>query len=223
METVVIFAIAGCLFSAAVVYVVLDYHRHGERQEAMENVLSVQAKVNAAKKTMGGYTKFTDYLAVAKPTVTDRAKSLQVKVVREHVYTENVKTEEMGAKAEATAIVKYSAEYIIGFDLKPESFEILATTAGIDIKLRKPTLLGTPYVNIQLDEIGFGGVLHKDKEVFRDLHGKLASIAQQQGAAVSAEETVRALCDKKLATHVANFLAGQAGVTQVPVISVVYT
>lgn len=222
METVVIFAIAGCLFSAAVMYVVLDYRRHGERQDALENVLSVQAKVASAQKTLLGYTKYIDFLSAGKQAATERMKSLTAKVVREHVHIEKAQKEALNLKSDATVIVKYSAEYLFGFDLKSESFEIIGTTSGIEIRIGKPTLVGSPYVNPLSCDIQSGVVLADEIAAVKEIHNRLPAYAQQHGTEMASEASIRALCEKKLVELLSGFLAVQSGVTQVPVISVVY-
>ena len=222
MDTMIIIALGGCLFSAAVVYVVLDYRSHGERQVAMENVLNVQAKVTSGQKTLQGYTKYNDYLGATKQAAIEKAKTLTTKVVRDHILIDKILNEAPNPKSAVTVILKYTVEYVIGFDLKPDNLEILATTTGIEIKTRKPSLMGSPFIKTMSHELAAGGVLEKEQEWVRALHDKFAPQAQQYGMAVAAEEAMRALCDKKLVAQVSAFLAGQPGVAQVPVIAVVY-
>ena len=223
MDIMVLIALGGSLFSAAVMYVVLDYRSHGERQVALENVLSVQAKVHSGKKTLEGYTKYIDYLPAAKQAALDKVKSLTFKVVRDHVHTENVLNEPLNPKSAVTVIAKYSVEYVIGYELKPESFDLHATTGGIEVRLKKPVLMGSPYVRTMVHEIAFGGTLEKEQEEIKAIRDKLTPLARQYGTAVAAEEAVRALCEKKLVALLSSFLAEQPGVAQVPVLAVIYT
>lgn len=222
METVVIFAIAGCLFSAAVVYVIFDYHRHGERQKALENVLGVKAEVLKTKKTLLGYTKYLDYLAEGKQTVSDKMKSLPVKLVREHVVVEKIQTDENNPKAITVIIVKYLAEYTIGFDLKPENFDINGTTSGIEVRVVRPALISAPFVKSHSYEIPGGGALTDEKASVKEILDKLPALARQHGLVIESEVPIRALCEKKLIELLGDFLVSQPAVTQVPVISIVY-
>jgi hypothetical protein len=222
METVVIFAIAGCLFSAAVVYLVLDYRRHGERQDALENVLSVKAEVVKAKKVLLGYTKYLDYLAESKQVATEKMKTLYIKLTREHVHIEKVQTDETNPKAVATVIVKYVVEYSFGFDLKPESFDVTGTTSGIEIRVGRPALIGSPFVKSHSHEIAGGFVLPDEKTTLKEIQGKLSTLAQQHSGLLESDAGIRALCEKKLIEVLGNFLTNQTGVTQVPIISAVY-
>lgn len=222
METVVIFAIAGCLFSGAVVYVVLDYHRHGERQEAMEGILGVKAEVLKTKKTLLGYTKYLDYLPQAKQMTLDKIKSVMVKFAREHIVIEKIQTDEKNPKATATIIFKYLVEYSFGFELKPENLDIAGTTSGIEVRVIRPTLMGAPFVKSHSYEIPSGGALEDEKVHVKEIQDKLPEFARQHGLNIGSEATTRALCEKKLVELVADFLMNQSGVTQVPVIAVVY-
>ena len=223
MDAGVIFAIGGCFLCGSVTYVVLDYYRHGERQAAIENVLSVQAKVQSGQKTLQGYTKFTEYLGAAKQAALEKSKTQYSKSVREYVHIEKLPNLAQGPKSESTVIVKYVVEYVIGFELKPDNFEILATTAGIDLKLRRPTLIGTPFIKTSSHDGPIGGSLENEKESIKAIYDKLPGLVQQHSLTITAEEPIRALCEKKLLLQVSSFLAVQSGVTQVPTISVVYT
>ena len=178
METVVIFAVAGCLFRAAVVYVVLDYHRHGERQEAMENVLSVKAEVLKTKKILQGYTAYIDHLASAKQAATEKMKTLTVKLIREHIHIEKIQTEENNPKALATVILKYSVEYLFGFDLKPENFDITGTTAGIEVRVGRPVLIGSPFIKSHTFEVASVGAIAEEKTRLKEVQDKLPALAQ---------------------------------------------
>lgn len=222
METLVIFAIAGCLFCGAVVYVVLDYRRHGERQEAMEGILGVQAEVLKAKKILLGYTKYLEFLSQAKQMALDKAKSLMIKFVREHIVIEKIQTDEKNPKATTTIIFKYLVEYSFGFELKPENLDITGTTSGIEIRVIRPGLIGAPFVKSHSYEIPGAGVLENEKTHVKEIQDKLPEFARQHGLIIESEAPTRALCEKKLVELVADFLINQSGVTQVPVISVVY-
>jgi hypothetical protein len=222
METVGIFAIAGSLFSAAVVYVVLDYRRHGERQVAMENVLSVQAEVLKAKKILLGYTKYIEYLPAGKQTVTEMMKSMTVKQTREHTHIEKIQIDENNPKAITTVIAKYSVEYQLGVDLKPENFDVSGTTSGIEIRISRPALIGAPFIKSYSFEILSGGVLPEEKATLKEIQDKFPVFAQQYAVVMESDASIRALCEKKLIELLGNFLINQPGVVQIPVISAVY-
>ena len=223
MEPVVIFAILGCLFSGSVVYVVLDYHRHGERQNALENVLSVKARVVALQKTLLGYTRYVDLLADAKKAGMEKASSLTVKVAREQVYIETAAKDPLEATPGITCVLRYTAEYTFGFDLKAEHLDITATTAGIEVKVGRPMLLGAPKIRPLAFEVPNANLDAEDTAAVKQgLMERLPAHAQQLGQSMPSEASVRALCEKKLVEFLGEFLAAQPGVTQFPVIAVVY-
>lgn len=222
METIVIFTIAACLLSAGVMYVVLDYRTYDERKKALENVLRAQAEAASATRKLLGYTKYADYLSVAKQAIEEQMKFLAAKVVREYVHIEEIQKDALQLKSDATVIVKYSVEYSFGMDLKPESFELLGTASGIEIKIGKPTLVAAPTVKPLSYEIPGVGGLVDEKGTVTEIHHKLPALAQRHGAAMASEDAIRALCKMKLMEFLCDFLAKRPGVQQVPVISVVY-
>jgi hypothetical protein len=138
------------------------------------------------------------------------------------VHLEKVPNAELGPKSEATVIVKYTVEYVFGFDLKSDSFEIIATTTGIEVRLKRPVLVGSPFIKTSSHDIPVGGVLQTEKETIKSIYDKLPSLAQNHATAMLADEAIRALCEKKLLAMLSGFLAEQPGVAQVPVIAVFY-
>lgn len=222
METIIIFALVGCLFSAAVTYVVLDYRRYGERQDALENELNSQAEALKNKRALQGYTRYRDSLTGARHAATEKVKSLVVKVEREHVHLDKFKQDPLKPKSEATVIVKYAVEYTFGFDLKADSFDIAGTTSGVEIRLGRPALASAPFVKNHSFEVPNGAEIVNEKAVFTRISSQLPALALQNAVVIESEPATRALCEKKLLEFVASYLAGLSGVTQVPVISVVY-
>ncbi|MES2878865.1 MAG: hypothetical protein V4713_10620 [Pseudomonadota bacterium] len=222
MDTGLIFALTACFLCAAITYLVLDYRVFGERQKAMETALHDQAEVTATKKKLQGYTKYTDYLAPAKKTVTEQAKLFTAKVVRDHVHVEKVNKEKLKLKSDATFIVKYSVEYVFGMDFKPDSFEIVATTVGIEIRSPRPMLLAAPAIQPQSHETPGIGEVKNEKDVVAEIHLKLSAQAQTDGEIMASEEAVRAVCKMKLMEFLRDFMVKQPGMAQVPVISVVF-
>lgn len=222
METVVFFAAVGCFLCAGVTYVVMDYRFHGERQGAMESVLNVQAEAGSTKKKLLGYTKFMDYLVPGKQILSEKMKFLVAKVVREYVYVENLRKETLKRDTNASLIVRYSVEYSFGFDVKPDGFEILGTPGGIEIQIKRPSLITPPAIKSSSHEIPSGVAPFEEKETVAEIYRKLPEFAQQHGSIMSSDESVRALCEKKLIEYLRNFLVSQPGVVQVPGISIVY-
>jgi len=220
LEILIIFAIAGCILSAAATYLVLDYRRHGEREVDLQKVLVVQKELAKTKKVVAGYTHYVAHLPGAKLAVIEQKRTLASKVVREHTYMETIKRDTL--KTHAVFAVKYSTEFFFCFDLAADHFDLVGTSAGIEIRVGKPALYGAPYVRNSSPERLTNEVLGDEGDIVKKINEKLPALAQQQGVAMASEEGIRALCDKKLLEFVSTFLAAQEGVTQVPVISVVY-
>lgn len=222
METILVFALVGCLFSAAVTYVVLDYRRYGERQAALENVLSAQAEGLKTKRDLQGYTRYLECLSAVKRAATEKMKSLVVKLEREHVHLERFKLDPLKPKAEVTVIVKYAVEYTFGFEARADSFDIVGTTTGVEIRIGRPALTTAPFVKNHSFEIPNGAEVINEKAIFTKISSLLPGLVQQHGVVIESEPATRALCEKKLLEFVGSHLAGQSGVTQVPTISVAY-
>jgi hypothetical protein len=222
LETLIIFAIAGCLLSAGVTYLLLDYRRHGERELELKKIFQVQQEVAKARKVAAGYTHYLEHLPAAKLAVTEQMRTLMTKVVREHLHIEIIAKDKLKQKPEAVFAIKYVTEYLFCFDLKPDSFDLVSTTGGLEIRVGRPVLYGAPYIRSSTPERLSSEVLEGEKEILRTITGKLATLAQQHGASIASEEAIRALCDKRLLEFVSSFLAGQKGVTQVPGMSVLY-
>ena len=218
MKKIIGAAISACVIGAGVTYAALDH----ERKEVLSTMMEVQKDSELVQSELLGYTKYTDYLTAGKQIVSNEMKLLAVKVVREGDLVENIHKEVMKISSEATVHVHYSAEYSFGFDLKPENFDIVATSRGIEIKLNKPVLVASPAVTPLSHEIPSKGLLTDEKTAIIYIHQRLPKIALKQGHAMAEEEPIRALCEKRLIEFLQNFLAKQPGVKQVPTITVSY-
>ena len=222
MNTKLFISVTVCLLIACMVYFFMEFRAHGDRDKAMSEVLTVQAKLNAVNKTLKGYTCYMDHLAAGHKATAEHVKSLTTRVVREYVHVEKMPKEKCKDGLAASIILKYSVEYAFGMDLKPESFEVVATTAGIDVKTTRPGMIGQPQVKPQSHEVVGAGVLLDEPAAVKEIHEKFRSLASRYGAGVALEEPTRALCKLKLSEYLRDFLLAQPGVANVPVISVVF-
>lgn len=222
MNTTLFLTVTACLLIACMVYFFMEYRAHGERDKAMSDVLGAQAKLNALDKKVKGYTRYLDCLDAAHKSTAEQAKAMTVKVVREYVHLEKLPKEACKDGIVAHLAVKYAVEYVVSVDLKPENFELVATTAGIDLKTSRPGVVGLPAVKPLSHEVLGPGVLLDEAAALKDVHDKFRDLTPRYGSAIALEETTRALFKIKLMDHVGGFLAGQPGVAQVPVISVVF-
>jgi hypothetical protein len=219
--TIVVFGVF--FFTAVGMYIVLEFRRYGKGREVVDKVLRLQADLATAKKALVGYTKYPDYLAAAKQAAAEQMKGLAVKVTRESIHLESPQEEPPGPKAEvkseATVIVKYAVDYTFGFDAKPDSFELVGTPAGIELKIGKPKLMVTSAVRpLSHGAASKAELTEEHMAVIR----KLPAVSHKQGTAIALDDATQALCEKKLLEFLHNFLAKQQGVKQVPFIQVSY-
>ena len=211
-----ILAIAGAIAIGAVgTYKALE-------QKTQSRVLEVQAEAAATKDTLLGYTKYTDYIVAGKQVVTAQAKFLAASVVRDYDFIEHIEVTNLGIKSNASVLVSYKVEYSFGYDLKPESFDLRATPAGIEVKIGKPMLVATPAATPLKHEILSKGIWTDEKGSVIAIQQRLQAIAQKNGLAMAQEEPIRAVCEKKLVEFLRDFIGKQPGVKLVPAITVVY-
>ena len=215
MKKKIIAIVGAAVIGAAGTYLVLE-------SRTRSRVIEAQAEATSIKETLLGYNKYTDYLVAGKQIITAQAKFLAAKVVREYDVVENLQAGRFGLKSNATVIVNYSVEYSFGFDLNPDNFELLATPAGIEIKISKPMLVASPAVTPLDYSIPNKGVWIDEKIAIIDIHQRLPALALKHGMAMAQEEPIRALCEKKLVDFLRDFIGKQPGVKQVPAITVVY-
>lgn len=71
-----------------------------------------------------------NYLTAAHKSTAEQARAMTIKVVREYVHIEKLPKEKTKDGVPASIVLKYTVEYAIGVDLTPQSFELVATTAG---------------------------------------------------------------------------------------------
>jgi hypothetical protein len=223
MDTVVIVGIAFTLLGAGAVYVLMEYKQFGERQKASAQLAKNQTEVAAIRKELVGYTKYAEYLPGAKGHLADNAKSLQAKVVREFTYTETFNREAKNLKPPVTIIQHYNVEANFAFDLKPGSFELVSTPAGVEVQLHgKPTLQGIANARPTHHEISNEGVLENEPVAVKQIQQKLIGIAQRHGETMATEDAICALCERKVAESLRTLLITQNGVRQVPFVSFFY-
>ncbi len=222
MNTTLVLTVTVCVLIACMVYFLMEYRAHGERDKAMTNVLTLQATLDSNTKKIKGHTRYMDYLVAGHKSIAESVRQLTIKVTREYVHVETLPKEKCKEGVVTGLVLKYSVEYAIGVDLKPQNFDVLATTASIEIKTSRPGLIGQPVITpVSHELIGSGSLIDAPK-VLKDVQAQLNDLALRYGAAVALEEPTRALCKLKMMESLRDFLLAQAGVTNVPVISVVF-
>lgn len=227
MDTGMIVVFGVFFFTAVGMYIVLEFRRYGKGREIVDKVLGLQVELATAKKALVGYTKYPDYLGAAKQAAAEQMKALAVKVTRESIHLESPQEEPPGpksdakseTKSEATVIVKYAVDYTFGFEGKADSFELVGTPTGIELKIGKPKLMATSAVRpLSHGAASKAELTEEHMAVIR----KLPSVSQKQGTAIALDDATQALCEKKLLEFLHHFLAKQPGVKQVPSILVSY-
>ena len=218
MDTVTIFAITACVLCGAMVYVVLSVRHYGDKQTFADKLLKAQMEVDASKKKLLGYTKYTSFLDAGKQALAVQLKPPLVKTTRDYVHIEKVSKETFKLKADVTMIVKYSVEFSFALDLSDSGLELIDAANGIGMKLSRPTLMGEPIVKPQSHQMISNTDLPDEKSVLADIHQKFAILARRYGTAMSTEESVRTSCKTKALEYLRDFLAKQSGVQHVPAI-----
>lgn len=223
MDTAVIIGLAVAILCAAGVYVIMEYRHFGERQKVGNQLLKHQTEAAGVRKELEGLTKYATYLGAAKTHLTDNAKGLQAKVVREFTYAETFNRDGKSIKAPVTILQRYNVEAQFSFDLKGGNFDLIAAPTALEVHMRgKPSLQGIANARPVSHEITNEGVLDNEPVAVKQIQQKLIAIAQGQAEAIGAEEATIALCERKVADALRSLLITQAGVRQVPYITFLY-
>lgn len=211
------------LFIGAIgAYLVGQYRSHQQQLDLLARLHTMEQTLSETKKELIGYTRYTDYLSTTKRAMTEQAKFLAAKVDREYVHVEHIERSKLLLKSEATIILKYAAEYSVGFELRPDDFSIGADASGIVVTLKKPKLVASPAVKLISHEIPSKGMLIDEKSAVIALQQQLHQVAEKKGEDIAAEEAVIALCEKSLTAFLRDFLSKQPNVKIVPAITIKY-
>ena len=195
---------------------------HNRQKETDQQLLTVEKQLSITREDLLGYTKFTDYIAEGKIAIAEHMKFLAADVAREYVQVEHIESSTLGIKGNATIILKYAVEYSFGFDLRPDRFTVSGDRNGITITLSKPELVASPAVHILSHEIPSSSIFIDEQGAVIALQQQLFSIAKGRGNDLKNEAAVIALCEKKLADFLRDFLSKQPKVGVIPTIKVAY-
>lgn len=218
MDATLIFAIAACLMSAGVVYVVLNVRQYGENQAAAERLLKAQTEISLVKTKLAAYTAYTKQLEPALRALADQMRAPQARFWRDYVYAEALPIDLYKLKSKATVVNKYAVEFCFGVDVS--SLELTAVAGGVSLRMTRPYLVGEPIVNTQSQQIFSISAIPDEKAVMADLDAKFVEQAKAYGTAVSTEDAVRAQCKLKALEFLRTILSQQPGVEHVPAIFV---
>ena len=220
MSRKVVVGIFVAIVAAAVLGAYSTYIAMGRK--AQSRILEVEKELAVTNDQLFGYTKFTDYISAGKQVMTEQAKFLAAKVVRDYDLVEHLESGKFGLTSKATVMVSYRVGYSFGFDLKPNDFELKATPTGIEMRIGKPILVSSPAVTPLKHEVLSSGLWTHEKDAVISIHQRLPGFAQSKGQLMANDEAIRALCEKKLVEFLRDFIGKQPGVKQVPAITVVY-
>jgi hypothetical protein len=191
-------------------------------QFARSRALEARVELTTTKEELLGYTKYTDYVAAGRQVLSEHAKFLAAKVVRDYTLIEHLEVGRLGLTSNATVIVYYAVEYSFGYDLQPASFDLRATAVGLEVHLGKPILVARPAVTPLRYEIPDRGLWTHEREAIIGIHQRLPAIAQARGMTMAQEDAIRAACEKRLVEFLRDYLGKQPGVRHVPAIVVVH-
>ncbi len=233
MSSLVMATFIAIFVLAVLFFVFLEYRRYASHQETQVHIRRAQQEASTTKKEMQGFTKYQEYLSAVKQAAIEQSKNMTVRVVREQMHVETVVAEapeprsasastpstSAKAPAETSMVVKYSVEYVFGFELSAENFQLQVGSNGLDVRVNRPVLLSTPVVKPLSHGAPSKGKLTEDQIA---VVKKLPVISKGEGARSALDEAVVALCEKKLITFIRDALAQQAGVKFIPYISMSY-
>lgn len=192
------------------------------RDAANARISDLEKVIEEKEKTLFGYTEYKKYLTAGKKQLSGQTKLLTATVHRDESYIKYMTTSIVGIKSNGAVKVSYKSEYNFGFDLPPNAYDIRATSAGIEIVVGRPELIGTPAVSNLKHEILTDGLFTDEKLAVIQLQQDAAKRVMQQGLDMAKQPAIAALCEKRLIAFLRDFLAKQPGVQFVPQITVVY-
>lgn len=196
---------------------------HGLLASSRGEVQELKSVVQKTEAELLGHTRYTSFLTAGKQSLAGQMTLLTATIVREEGVSQVVERLLLpGLSSSGTVAIWYAVEYSYGFDLRPNQYDVRAVPTGIEVRVRRPTLVATPAVTNLKYKILSGGVLTDEKAAALKLYEEASVRAKAQGALMASEPPILALCEKKLIEFLHGFLAKQPGVKVVPHITVVY-
>ena len=201
--------------------------------KAQAEAQELKSVVTRTESELLGHTSYTSFLTVGKQSMAGQMKLLAATVTREESVTQIVEKSFLpGLMSTATVTISHKTEYSFGYNLQPEQYDLRAVANGIEIRVKKPTLVATPAVsNVRYKVLAGGVFVGADipaafclvvYAALLKLTAEAAAEAKSKGEVMASDAAIVALCEKKLVDFVYSFLSKQPGVKVVPRISVVY-
>ncbi len=221
-RTAIAVTVSIAAIAAAATHQYLQSSTDHHQSDLQSRLHAVEQSLSETQKDLLGFTTFTQYLEVTKKAISGRARFLAARIDRNYVHVEHIRRSALGIQSDATVILKYAVEYSVGYDLSPENFTVAADATGITVTLKKPELVASPAIGAISHEMPGKGLLIDEKEQVIALQQQLTIAAEKQGNAISMEEAVIALCERKLGEFLRDFLSKQPNVRAVPMITFAY-
>lgn len=207
----------GCLIAGSSVYLAL----HPHTVDLAEKIAELQ-RIVTTNESLLGYTKYKDYIAGGKRAIGEQAKLLTASVTRTYTVNRHVERSLFKVKSNGAVVVTYAVDYSFGYDLGPDSYDVVDTPAGLEIRIDRPALVSIPAVHDLHYEVMEKGWLTDEKAAALGLYEGASSVAAAEGRKMASDAEIMALCEKKLIGLLRDFLAKQPGVEHVPAITVSY-
>ena len=127
--------------------------------KAQAEAQELKSVVTRTESELLGHTSYTSFLTVGKQSMAGQMKLLAATVTREESVTQIVaKSFLPGLTSTATVTISHKTEYSFGYNLQPEQYDLRAVANGIEIRVKKPTLVATPAVSNVRYKVLAGGV-----------------------------------------------------------------
>lgn len=214
--------VAGCFLSAAAVFIFMQFRRYDEQHESAAKIRKANTELESIKSKLLGHTKFADYLATGKQSLSEQGAGLNVSVLRDYTHTERLTKDKHKLKTDVLVVGRYAVEFNFAIDLKADSLEVVAEPPGIQIRCGQPVLAGPAVVKTASHDVSLSDILPDERAAFAEVQRKFADLTQRHGLALARDEAVRALCKNKMVDYFRDYLAKQPGVKQIPTIVVVF-
>lgn len=213
--------IGGAFVLGLMVAFVPSCSRSSALQAEVTELETVQREV---EQHLIGYTAYETHIAAARKELEGRADLLTAKVRREERVTKRATRALIaGLETDATVELAYQVEYLYGFNLRADTFDLRATGEGLEIRVTRPVLLGQPGMTRSTYSVLSGSILVNESEVINKLYQRIPASLKSSGEKLASDPEIQALCEKVLIGFVRSFLRKQPDVKRIPDIRVVYT
>ncbi len=191
--------------------------------KAQAEAQELKAVVSRVEDELLGHTRYTSFVTEGKQVLEGQMKLLAATVTREEGVTELVARSFLpGLSSNATVALWHTTEYSFGYNLLPGQYDLRAVPTGIEIRVKRPTLVATPAVSNLKYKVLEGGVFVNSQAALMKLAAQASVGAKARGDAMASDAAIVALCELKLVNFIYSFLSKQPGVKVVPHISVAY-